>query len=154
MKTIKGSELQDKTLEVLENGTLRIMDSGKFIPRIGEKFCLVDIYGNICNYTYLNNRYFNYLVVHQPTFRTEEECEEYKNYLDLLDEYKFEPNWWDNNYRYSIFYLDKEDEVCPYAIKSYFHDINYYFETREKSREFIKKVGKDNLKKFMFNIWE
>lgn len=154
MKTIKGSELQDKTLEVLEDGTLRIIESCKFLPQNRDVMWIVNVFGDIDKFIYNDTmNQYQYLINHQPSFRTKEECKEYKRYLDLLDEYTFKPNWKDDSNKYYIYYEHRIKEILISFDKYYESDTNY-FETKGKAKEFIKKAGEENVKKFMFDIWE
>lgn len=90
-------------------------------------------------------------------FRTQEECEDYKWFLDKLDEYKtdFTPEEWGNCNinKYEIYFnhYNKFIQTNCYSICQGFH--NYSF-TKENADKFIEEVGEERIKKYMFNIWE
>lgn len=152
---IKGSELADKELEVQEDGSLRIVEKGRFIPINREVFWYVSVIGSVCSGLYVKEHPgYQWLIKHNLVFRTREECDEYKRYLELLDEYTFEPDWNDKNMckwyiRYNfngaVIYYD-------YFVRMQFHRV--YFASKERAKEFVKKAGESNVKKFMFDIWE
>lgn len=127
--------------------------TGKYIPRLDEIYCYIDIYGDI---TTLSNICTSdeWIIKHNHVFRGEEDCEIYRAYMELLDEYTFEPNWKDlSQDKYYLVYdaaIDKvrADLTHRYKISS------YYFETLDKLNEFIEKAGEQNIKRFMFDIWE
>lgn len=157
MKIIKGEELAGKELEVLEDGTLRLIEKKpkKFIPMTGEEYWYVHNLGSIERMLNDGADEDYWLMRQQLVFKTKEECEEYRSFLDLLDEYKFEPDW------------ENEEEVklCLYYNKStgcldfFYGTVNqiqgtFYFKSKELVQEFIEKAGEDNIKRFMFDVWE
>lgn len=157
MKTIKGEELAGKELEVLEDGTLRLIEnkSKRFIPNVGEEYWYIDSLGGI-EYTSNNKTDYDiWALNHNLVFKTEKECEEYKEFLELLDEYKFEPDW--NNHeqdKYYLFYdINKKRIVITCANMSEI-TTNPYFKSEKYAKEFIEKAGEDNIKRFMFDVWE
>lgn len=94
------------------------------------------------------------IIQNLPVFRTEAEAEVYKHYLEALDRYTFEPDWEDTEFvciiEYS--YLNKKlyvDEIKVVSVGKV-----PYFVTPARAQQFINEVGKDNVKRFMFDIWE
>lgn len=157
MKTIKGEELAGKELEVLEDGTLRLIEEKptRYIPQAGETYYYIDHFGNICNTE--NNETIDdeWNISHNLVFKTEKECLEYKKFLELLDEYKCDLNWDDKTKNKYYLYYDLEDDEIRvgynYLLKM---QCTFYFKSESDAKEFITKAGKDNIKRYMFDVWE
>lgn len=155
MKTIKGSKLANKTLEVLENGTLRIIKKGRFIPKIGECYWYIDNFGRVCQVVFENDEADKWILKHHLVFETEVEALECKVFLELLHEFTFKPDWNNGDQeknRILYGHIVKKIIILNQHVLQY-GDLNY-FETREKAIEFIEKAGEENIKKFMFDVWE
>lgn len=149
-KIIDGSELADMKFEIQEDGTLKQIVKGKFVPRHGEKYYYIGIYGLIkCD-----DAGDHWLFNHQLVFRTKKECEEYRNFLDLLDEYTFEPDW-NNSYQTKWFiYYDHNGKKIIIGHLWSAQTTAIWFKSEEIAEEFIEKVGEKNIKQFMFDVWE
>lgn len=160
MKTTKGKELENKTLEVLEDGTLRIIDNTKYIPQNGEMVYFTLETGIVSNFTFdAISKFHLYLVQHTPVFRTETECKEYKTYLDLLDKYSFDFSIEDwkikDKSKYYIVYDANDTRNQMYVSSSVcLMHARTHFKTRDYANRFIDEAGESNIKKFMFNIWD
>lgn len=150
---INGSELAGKKLEVLEDGLLREVKQ-KYIPEYEDCYYFIDSHGRINGYAYSGNDYDKWIIKHNHVFHTKEECKQYKRYIEMLDEYTFEPDWKDiDQERWYIIYNHSEERLdVDYSYGTQYH--NYYFETLNKINEFIEKVGELNIKRFMFDIWD
>lgn len=156
MKTIKGEELTGRELEVLDDGTLRLIEKKfkKFIPDIGENYWYLN-YGEVIIERNDDADRDNWIINHQLVFRTDKECEEYKEFLELLDEYKFKPDWSDcEQDKYYLLYNNQFNEINIGTINVVNMQGVFYFKSRTDAQEFIGKVGKDNIKRFMFDMWE
>lgn len=153
-RIINGSELINMKFEVREDGTLKRVDEGKFLPELGEELYFVDRFGCVNSITFYNIDRFSWFLKHNLVFRTKEECKEYRSFFDLLDEYTFEPDWEDvESRKYHIIYNHDTNEFdCDVEFAMQYH--KHFFETLEKLNEFIEKAGKQNIKRFMFDIWD
>lgn len=153
-KIINGSELADMKFEVQEDGTLKQIVKGKYLPKYGERYYYVNIYG-LTNYADSDDDADDHwLFNHKLVFRTKEECEEYRKFLDLLDEYTFEPDWKDlSKNKYYLVYKAEDDEVRV-DIAHRYKISPYHFESLGKLDEFIEKAREHNIKRFMFDIWD
>lgn len=156
MKKIKGEELAGKELEVLEDGTLRLIKKPmKFIPSTGEEYWYVHNLGGIERTLNDGADEDYWLMRQQLVFKTKEECEEYRSFLDLLDEYKFEPDWHNSKQdKYYLLYNNQFNAINIGTINVINIQGVFYFKSRTDAQEFIDKVGKDNIKRFMFDMWE
>ena len=124
----------------------------RFTPRNNERYYFVTPGGTISYLTYSNDYYDEYVVQHTLCFETKEQAEDYKWFLDKIDEYKkpfviFESN--------SYVYYDRENE----EIGIYFNDAHQvqgviYFGSGDNANAFIEEVGEERIKKYMFDIWE
>lgn len=154
MNYINDSELANKRFIKLENSDLREAQ-GKYVPKNGEIYFFVDIDGSIMHDTY--SRFSNvdrWILRHTLVFRTREECEEYRDFLDLLDEYTFEPSWDDPvQERWMMCFNHVEHRIewlRLYAVQ--YH--SFCFDSKEKGEAFVNAVGTDVVEKYMFDYWE
>lgn len=159
--TIEGEKIElELTKEQIDKILNRIKNK-KFIPKNKQPF-----------YTYYKNNngdyhiwwdYYNtYDVKHisleqnSNIFETEKEVKEYIEYLKALDIYTFEPDWDnDNQVKWFIYYSSSDNEIHTdyYCCRCFSKTISY-FNSKTEAIDFINKVGKENVKKFMFNIYE
>lgn len=154
MNYINGSELANRRFIQLENGDLREVSTAHFIPAKGEIFFYLNAHGKIKNQWNNNLEETKWFLQHHPVFRTEEECEDYKKFLELLDEYSFKPNWDDaKQKKWSISYTHG-DKCIAYCYAHYIQHIGSCFESEEKARAFVKAVGEQAVKRYMFDVWE
>lgn len=153
---IEGSDLYGKKLEIQEDGSLKIIENkGRFIPKGPVIFYFLSPLGYIMQMRNEPKKSDCQRSIRRSlVFRTEKECEEYKRYLELLDEYSFDPDWNDfDKAKWYIYYHYKTNEIhCgnDTFIKYQVH----YFISRRHAIEFVEKAGESNVKKFMFDIWE
>ncbi|HAH93682.1 MAG TPA: hypothetical protein DCM01_07545 [Dielma fastidiosa] len=158
MKKIKVEELAGKELEVLEDGTLRLIENknhGRYIPPVGEWYYFISDFGDIHNSVNDETTDDDWNINHNLVFRTEEECKEYKKFLELLDEYKCELNWEDKNEcKYYLYYDKLKDYLDMDANSSCQTQGAFYFKSMADAKEFIKKAGKYKIKQYMFDVWE
>lgn len=156
MKTIKADELKGRELEVLEDGTLRLIETKveKFIPSVGEEYWYLNC-GEVV-FSENNDVYSDkWIMDHQLVFKTKEECEEYRSFLDLLDEYKCDLDWEDQGELKYYLYYDYLSECLNVGDNSFARTQGaFYFKSKIDAQEFIEKAGKENIKRFMFDIWE
>lgn len=155
MEYINGSELAEKRFIKLENSDLRdVQTGGKFIPQCGETYYYLRTNGSISDYESNDDSIDRWILKHHHVFRTRKECEVYRHFLKVLDEYTFEPDWndpkqkkWAPSFSHSahkIFLLSAN--TLQYS--------GAYFESKEKGEAFFSKVGEEAVKHYMFDIWE
>lgn len=126
----------------------------KYIPELNKKYCYIDLYGNIVITSNTYTSFDKWIIKHHPVFILPDDCEIYKQYLELLDEYTFSPNWKDlRKDKYFPIYNAAIDEIYPDVARKFMSSF-YYFESADIFKEFIRKAGKQNVKRFMFDIWE
>jgi hypothetical protein len=78
-----------------------------------------------------------------------------KEKAGLLDEYKCELNWEDKNEcKYYLYYDKLTDYIYTDANCSCQTQGTFYFKSKKDVKEFIEKAGKDNIKRYMFDVWE
>lgn len=157
---MKTEDLANKEFEITDEGFLKVVEvkKEKYIPKYGELYWYIDDNGFTNVHTYENDMTDQWIINHFIVFRTEEEAEEYKRYLDVLDEYK---------YKFSNDEWKDDDIEKWYLIYDYFReDLNIdcntftrrpshaYFKSKEDAEDFIKEAGIENIKKFMFDVWE
>ena len=152
---VKGNGYEIPSMEIwgrLMSGMRieKVNPSGRYIPRKGEYYWFVGICGGIIENRY-NTEQDEYVIKHNLVFRTEEEAEDYKWFLDQVDKYKKEFITGQPNYRlcfdfeYNKLFLTKNDHIKHH--KDYFGNI-------ENIKEFRNIAGDDRIKKYMFDVWE
>ena len=158
---MKLEDLKNKEFEITSEGLLKVVEkkTGRFVPKEGEKYWFINSKGCIDWVKYGNNDTIDRWVInHTPVFATYEEVEEYERYLETLDKYKYNftaEEWKDNNINKCFLNYDIECDAILHFKTDIIRDArNSYFKTREDAELFIREVGKENVKKFMFDIWE
>lgn len=157
---MKLEDLKNKEFEITSDGLLKVVEKKieKFIPTVGEEYWFIDESGYHNYYIYNNDQIDRWIINHHLVFRTREKADEYKHYLELLDKYKYnfsDEEWKNENIKKWHLYC----HVGSGELKEYFGLILkspncVYFRTQEDAEDFIEEAGKDNIKKFMFDIWE
>lgn len=153
MNYINGSELANKRFIQLENGDYREVLKGKFIPNDGEQYYFLNIGGSV-RATYNDSSADKWTIKHNLVFRTYEECEDYKKFLELLDEYSFKPNWDDLAQAKWLPCFVHSGRDIYFTIVYVEQYAGVFFESEEKGRAFVEKVGKEAVKRYMFDVWE
>lgn len=154
---------KDVEIELTENQIMEIekqVKVEKFFPQNCEIYWFV--YKNYHNEYAINKQHVvNYSIMdliaiqNIYVFRTEAEAEIYKHYLETLETHAFKPNWKDiNEKKYFVTYNFKHDVLdIDYITSELSNSKTHYFESIEKVTQFIAVVGKENVKKFMFDVW-
>lgn len=157
---MKLDDLKDKEIEITEEGILKVVEKkSKFVPKKGEKCWLINSRGFIDYLKYGNNdKIDRWIANHTPVFATQKEAEEYKHYLEVLDKYKYEfsVEEWENCCipKYYM-WMDYKERSLKFDIAYSVKFANYiYFKSLEDAEAFIKDVGNENVKRFMFDVWE
>lgn len=144
---------KDSVLGFLARGKLsieKVKPKGRYIPKKGEDYWYILTFGGISWKTY-EDEFDEYVIKHNLVFRTKEEAEDYKWFLDKLDEYKKEFLGESCNY---YFYYDTERGRLDIRYTVYYlYDTNY-FGNEANAREFRSVVGGKRIKRYMFNVWE
>lgn len=128
----------------------KVKPKGRYIPRKGEYYWFIGICGGIIENRY-NTEQDEFVIKHNLVFRTEEEAEDYKWFLDQVDKYKKEFVPGQPNYRlcfdfeYNKLFLIQNDHIKHH--KDYFGNI-------ENIKEFRNIVGEERIKKYMFGVYE
>lgn len=154
MNYINGSDLIGKHFIKLENGDLREVNNGHFIPAKGELFYFVNAYGKIINQWNNNIEATKWLLEHQPVFRTEKECVEYLKYVNSLDKYatkKVLSNPTKDHW-YLVFDLSTNEIHTLYSVRTRYPA--YCFNSYEDIQRFKSEVGEKCIKQFMFNCYD
>ena len=126
---------------------------GRWSPNEHEPFFFVNQLGDIVHRNRIADKSkLPYLIERNLVFRTEEEAEDYKWFLDKVDEYKKPFENGEKNY---FFYYDYEDDALYITFNiAEAHQGVIYFDSYDKTEAFIEEVGKDRIKKYMFGVYE
>ena len=131
--------------------------SGKWIPKFGKNYYYVDSALG-CHYSkFVSTVFDNDILKYGKIFKTEEEAQEYANYLKARKEYSYEfskEEWKDDSiYKYYI-YCVFDDKSLYVGSNIFFERIGgIYFKTEAQAQAFIDKYKKQILK-FEFGIEE
>lgn len=122
-------------------------------PKKGERYYYVNNgCGYIYSHGYLDDECDRYILAHIPVFQTREEAENYKWFLDKVDEYKKPFILGKNNF---FIYYDHEDKEVYKEYSDYYQrQGTIYFGNNENIEKFFKEVGEDRIKKYWFNVFE
>ena len=158
MKKINLEELKDKDLYLDDDGKIVVKNKKvkkKFIPdRIGQIYYYVDCDYSVVEATVNNTKFDMYRRTRDLVFITEEEAEEYAKYLKALEKYryKFTNDELKNPYtpKYQLYlYKDTIEYIGCGTVNG-----KIWFKSSNDCDLFIHEVGIENIKKFMFDIWE
>lgn len=125
----------------------KVKPKGRYIPKKGELYFFVGMYGGIVANVY-DSEQDEFVFKHNLVFRTKEEAEDYKWFLDKVNEYKrtFEKDVYNH-----CFYFD----FCHKRLEiDYYFKFKYdltYFGSEENIKEFRNIVGDERINKYFFN---
>ena len=131
--------------------------SSKWIPEEGEVYYFIDEGLDVDWNCFDNDDIDEAIFKNNKIFETEEEAQEYANYLIARKEYSYEfskEEWEDFSILKHVIYLDTINQdifIESTSIQYYMNSI--YFKTREDAEKFINKYKKQILK-FEFGIEE
>lgn len=159
MKKISLEELKDKDLYLDDDEKIIVREksNSKFVPLVEEKYYYLNHDYKINEEIYLSDCFDKLILSKDYVFATEEEAEEYAKYLKALEKYR---------YKFTIdeikdtsidkYYVEYEVDTDRMIYQSYHYHITnkILFKTENDCKNFIKEVGKENIKRFMFDIWE
>lgn len=159
MKKVCLEELKDKDLYLDDDGKIIVREksNSKFVPLVGEKYYYVNYDYEIIEKRYLSDCFDKFILSKDYVFATEEEAEEYSKYLSALKQYKYNFTIDElknaNIKKFYIEYRIDEDRIT-YNSYRYLKQNKISFETEDDCEKFIEEAGKENIKKFLFDIWE
>lgn len=125
----------------------------KFMPSTGQYYFVSHqgrVYGHDCD----NSIYDCILRDRDYVFKTKNDAKEYAKYLKALEKYryKFTNDELKNPYtpKYQLYFIEDKIEYIGYGTVNG----KILFKSSNDCDLFIREVGIDNIKKFMFDIWE
>lgn len=144
----------DSVLGFLARGKLRIekvKPKGRYIPKYGEYYWCIPTFGGISWKTY-EDEFDEFVIKHNLVFRTKEEAEDYRWFLEQVDKYKKEFVYGERNHCIE-FYHDLKELIFGYytSIRS---QGTTYFGSKENIEEFRNIVGDERIKKYFFGAFE
>lgn len=125
----------------------KVKPKGRYIPKKGELYFFVGMYGGIIANVY-DSEQDEYVIKHNLVFRTKEEAEDYKWFLDKVNEYKrtFEKDVYNHCFYFDVEHKRLDIDYCE-VLK---YDLTY-FGSEKNIKEFISVVGDERIKKYFFN---
>lgn len=147
------------TEEQLYDIEKKVIQVEKFIPKYHEKYFYVRK-GVDNEYYWIQTRndcddFDCNIIQNSSVFRTEKEADAYITYLEALDKYTFKPDWKNfNQYKHYIYFNNVNNKIdWDLCLSNNIGQIIPYFKSQSDIKQFISEVGEDNVKRFMFNIW-
>ena len=129
----------------------------KWIPEEGEEYYFIDEELNVGWNWFDNDDTDEVIFKNNKIFKTEEEAQEYADYLKARKEYSYEfskEEWKDFSILKHIIYLDTvNQDIFMESTSMQYYMNSIYFQTREDAKKFIDKYKKQILK-FEFDIEE
>lgn len=144
----------DSVLGFLARGKLRIekvKPKGRYIPKLFDTYYYISNLGNIFVNTNNEDESDSYIFEHNLVFKTKEEAEDYRWFLEQADKYKKEFVIEEQNH---YFYYTLINKRIGILWNDDFKEHKFYFGDEENIEEFRNIVGDERIKKYMFNIWE
>ena len=142
---------------MLLNGDVQVeklspIPTERFIPKEKEKYWFVTCFNEVVSNNFIGVIGEKYLFEHTLVFKTKEQAEDYKWFLDKVDEYKkpLKPK----ECNYYLFYDHDDKKVYRTCDTSCQGQGNVYFGDKENIEKFLEEVGKERIKKYMFDIWK
>lgn len=143
----------DSVLGFLARGRLsieKVKPKGRYIPKYGEYYWCIPTFGGISWKTY-EDEFDEFVIKHNLVFRTKEEAEDYRWFLEQVDKYKKEFEIGKlNHYFYYTFINKRIDISWNDVMKEY----KFYFGSKENIAEFRSVVGDERIKKYFFGVFE
>lgn len=130
----------------------KVKPKGRYIPKSFDTYYYVSDLGNILGAT--NNEYESdsYIFEHNLVFRTKEEAEDYRWFLEQVDKYKKE--FVDGGFNHCIYFgCDTKELIFDYWVKVRYQGTTY-FGGEENIKEFRSVVGDERIKKYFFGAFE
>ena len=128
------------------------LPQGKFVPEKDKRYWLVTPWGSVSDFINDLSNYYAYIINHNLVFKTCKECEDYKWFLDKVDEYKkpFECG----EFNYCLSYDVEDEKILSTWNSCRIGQGVIYFGKEDNINAFIKEVGEERIKKYMFDVWE
>lgn len=129
----------------------------KWIPEVGDRYYFIDEELNVDWQWFDNDDTDEAIFKNNKIFKTEEEAQEYADYLKARKEYSYEfskEEWEEIEIKKYFIYYNYEYKRINVVFHNSFFEMNCIcFKTEEKAEEFIDKYKKQILK-FEFGIEE
>lgn len=125
----------------------KVKPKGRYIPKIGECYWYIPTFGGISWKTY-EDEFDEYVIKHNLVFRTKEEAEDYRWFLEQVDKYKKEFEIGKLNHYFYYTFINKRIGI---SWDDVFKEYKFYFGSTENIQEFRNVVGDERIKKYFFN---
>ena len=158
MEIIEGKDLMNMKFIKTDDGLLKeYKPQGRFIPKLNQTYFFINSDGYVDSYTNTKHKADNYIIAHNLVFRTQDECEDYKWFLDMLDEYRtdFSKEEWENVKIIKCYlYFEHANQGLATSLNYTQQQQGIVYFTRKNIEKFIEEVGEDRIKKYLFDVWE
>lgn len=135
-------------------------ETKRWKPEYETHFWYVDsTAGDIHRTIWVDTRHDKWRYNQGNCFKTREEAEEYKKYLEAYARIKqsssFVPDWEDRDQlKWSIYYDHSTDKFKYESYYNYQYPLSVYYATREEAEQAIKDYGDDYLTIMGMKIWD
>lgn len=144
----------DSVLGFLARGRLsieKVKPKGRYIPKLFDTYYYISNLGNIFFATNNEDESDSYIFEHNLVFRTKEEAEDYRWFLEQVDKYKKEFEIRKLNH---YFYYTLINKRIGISWNDDFKGHKFYFGDEENIEEFRNVVGDERIKKYFFGAFE
>lgn len=129
----------------------KVKPKGRYIPKLFDTYYYISNLGNIFVTTNNEDESDSYIFEHNLVFRTKEEAEDYKWFLEQVDKYKKEFEIRKLNH---YFYYTLINKRIGISWNDDFKEHKFYFGDEENIEEFRNIVGDERIKKYFFGAFE
>lgn len=152
---MKLASLKEEMMQKFAEEQKKLEDE---FPKIGGVYWFVTSNGEIHKAVWTNSEIDKGLLKIGNVFKTQEEAEFESERLKVIAELKkyAEPKgqkWNMHISHYYILYVCRENDIGYYSDSTLKH-ADIYFETKERAREAVKKVGVERVKKYYLRVEE
>lgn len=143
----------DEILGRLMRGVVieKVKPKGRYIPKLFDTYYYISNLGNIFFTTNNEDESDSYIFEHNLVFRTREEAEDYRWFLEQVDKYKKEFEIRKLNH---YFYYTLINKRIGISWNDDFKEHKFYFGDEENIEEFRNVVGDERIKKYFFGAFE
>ena len=139
---------------LLLNGIYKVekLKKGPWKPKKGEHYYFVTFDGSIIGLLNLERPTDKYALSHKLVFKTKEEAEDYKWFLEKVDEHKkpFVLDGANHVFRYDLETSKVSIDHCSHMV----YQGNIFFGSQENIKDFKREVGVGRIKRYMFGVYD
>lgn len=148
-KDRKVVELKDGTFKLLPRETLK-----RFVPQYRDMYWYLDAFGRITNSINENTYEDRWLIHNNLVFKTPDEAKNYKEYLEILNDYQWrvtDQEWKSKQKKYFLYWNDDGSYGVSYR-QTRIYTTRPFFVSYKDAVKFVEEAGIDNVLFYMFGV--